>query len=108
MTDYTHEYSNFPDAPLTLSHYEDVTDETANIINTYKKYLQNEQYDAAAAYAKKNKEFLEKHLLGSGNFMALQEEIRNTQILALKKSQSIHAKDSAPSVMELNDVWIGG
>lgn len=108
MTNYTHEYSNFPDTPLTLSHYEDVTDETANIINTYKKYLQNGQYDAAASYAKKNREFLEKHLLGSSNFMALQEEIRNTQILALKKSQSVCAADGEPSVMEVNDVWIGG
>lgn len=41
MAAYTHEYSHFPDALITLKHYKDVTDENAGIINTYRKYIQN-------------------------------------------------------------------
>ena len=108
MHTYTNEYSNFPTSVITLSHYEDVTDEIAGIINTYKRYLQDGQYDAAATYAQRNKEFISKSLIGSTNFMALQEEVRNTQILALKKSQSTFIAESEPSTMDINDVWIGG
>lgn len=40
--------------------------------------------------------------------MTLQEEIRNTQILALKRCQSIRISDTEPEVIETGDVWIGG
>lgn len=108
MAAYTHEYSHFPDALITLKHYKDVTDENAGIINTYRKYIQNGQYDSAAAYAKRNSDFFDSCLVGNNTLMTLQEEIRNTQILALKRCQSIRISDTEPEVIETGDVWIGG
>ncbi len=108
MAAYTHEYSHFPDALITLKHYKDVTDENAGIINTYRKYIQNGQYDSAAAYAKRNSDFFDSCLVGNDTLMTLQEEIRNTQILALKRCQSIRISYTEPDVIETGDVWIGG
>lgn len=35
MANYTHEYSNFPNSPISLTNYKDVTDQEAGIINEY-------------------------------------------------------------------------
>lgn len=108
MANYTHEYSNFPNSPISLTNYKDVTDQEAEIINEYKRLLQSGQYDGAAAYAQKYKSQISKCLIGAANYVALQEEVRNTQILALKKSQTVFTSTSEPPAMDINDVWIGG
>ena len=107
MHTYTNEYSKFPTAVITPSNYEDATDAVADMLNTIKQYQNNGQYHAAAAYAEKNKEFLETHLVGADTLMKLQEEIRNTQIYGLLKGQSIYIQDDEPSVIGCLDTWIG-
>ncbi len=104
---YTHEYSNFPEALISIIEYEDVNDIAADMLNTIKQYQKEGKYDAAGAYIKKNKEFLQKHLIGADTIMKLQEEIRNTQIYGLSKGQNIYYQNSEPETIGILDTWIG-
>lgn len=108
MQNYTNEYSKFPEAVIETKEYQDADDTVASMINTIKQYQAKGQYDAAASYIQKNKEFLSKCLIGASVLMQLQEHIRNTQIYALKQGQNIHCQTAEPEVMAVGDAWIGG
>lgn len=107
MADYTHEYSNFPSAIMTKKTYRDVTDADAIIINTIKEYQNNKDYASAARLIVLNPSIKE-CIPDSTDFNSLCEEIRNAEIYAKTRKQSIYYSNDVPDIFEDGDVWIGG
>ena len=107
MASYTHEYSNFPTTIMEKSNYKDVDDTVARLINQLKTYQQNKDYNSAALLIAKNPS-LKQYIIGVDVFNKIAEEIRNTQIYAKSKKQTIYVQDedNEPMYAIDGDVWI--
>ena len=103
---YTHEYSNFPSTLYTLHNYQDADDSVAPLINQIRAYIASGNYDQAKYYINQNKAVLAPYILNMETINALEEEIRNLEIFARTKVQSIYITPLEPDEPEVNDVWI--
>lgn len=108
MSNYTHEYSLFPDQLLTRHNFKDADDSIAPIINQIKILQSNGEYDRAAEYIQANKDTLGPYVLGSEYLNTIDEETRNVEIFAKSKKQQIFYQDDEPNDSAyVNDVWLG-
>lgn len=103
---YTHEYSNFPDTLYSFHNYQDADDSIAPLINQIKDYMASGNYDQAKYFIEQNKDALAPYVLNMETMNALEEEIRNLEIYAMTKQQSIYISATEPEEPEVNDVWI--
>ena len=103
---YTHEYSNFPNTLYTLHNYQDVDDSIASLVNTIKAYMAAGNYTQAQYYIDQNKGVLAPYILNMETINALEEEIRNLEIFARTRIQSVFISLTEPDEPEVNDVWI--
>ena len=106
MASYTHEYSNFPTTIMEKSNYKDVDDTVAGLINQLKIFQQNKDYDSAFLLIAQNPS-LKQYIIGVDVINKIIEEIRNTQIYANRKKQTIYVQDDEPIAAIDGDVWIG-
>ncbi len=108
MSDYTHEFSSFPDEILTRHNFKDVDDSIASIVNQIKILQANGEYDRAAEYIAANKDTLGSYVLGSEYLNTIDEETRNIEIYAKAKKQQIYYQDAEPDTNAYQyDVWLG-
>lgn len=103
---YTHEYSNFPNTLYTLHNYQDADDNVAPLINQIRSYMASGNYDQAKYYIQQNYSVLQPYILNMETINALEEEIRNLEIFAQTKVQSVYISANEPEEPEENDVWI--
>lgn len=82
MASYTNEYSQLPNEILTLHNYKDVDDTVASYVNQIKILQAQGKYDKVNEIMKAHPE-LKPYIFGAEDAMALQEETRNLEILAL-------------------------
>ena len=104
MASYTNEYSRLPNEILTLHNYKDVDDAVAPYVNQIKILQAQGKYDKVNEIIKSYPE-LKSYVFGAEDAMALQEETRNLEILALSKKQSIYYQEEEPDGGNAN-VWI--
>lgn len=107
MASYTHEYSNFPSTIMEKSHYKDVDNTVAGLINQLKVFQQNKDYNSVVLLIAQNPS-LKQYIIGADAFNKLAEEIRNAQIYAKTTKQTIYIqdKDNIPVSAIDGDVWI--
>ena len=106
MASYTHEYSSFPTTIMEKSNYKDVDGTVAELINQLKTFQQNKDYNSAILLIAQNPS-LKQYIIGVDVFNKITEEIRNTQIYAKNKKQTIYVQDDEPVTATDGDVWIG-
>ncbi len=106
MASYTHEYSSFPTTIMEKSNYKDVDGTVAELINQLKTFQQNKDYNSAVLLIAQNPS-LKQYIIGVDVFNKIIEEIRNTQIYAKNKKQTIYVQDDEPVAATDGDVWIG-
>lgn len=104
---YEREFSNFPNGKIKLHNFKNFDNEIADIINKFKSYQANGEYDKAAGVIQDNINLLSHYVVDAVTFRTWEEEIYNTQIYATKKQQTIHFEDKEPEYCEENDIWIG-
>ena len=104
MASYTNEYSRLPNEILTLHNYKDVDDTVAPYVNQIKILQAQGKYDKVNEIMKAHSE-LKPYIFGAEDAMALQEETRNLEILALSKKQSIYYQNEEPDGGN-STVWI--
>lgn len=104
MADYTHEYSNFPNAVMARKKYRDATDADAEIINTIKELIENNNISSASQLAQQ----IYDCVITAKDFNWATEEIRNAEIYAKTIKQSIYPSSDEPVAPINDDVWIGG
>lgn len=107
MSNYTHEFSQFPDQLLTRHNFKDADDSVASIINQIKTLQANGEYSRAAAYIEANKDTLGQYVLGAEYLNTIDEETRNVEVFAKAKKQQIFYQSSEPGEGSyVNDVWL--
>lgn len=108
MTDYTHEYSNFPNEVITKHNFKDIDNNIATIVNTIKSLQSQGLYNEVSKLIKDNKSELSKYFVDMSVINGMVEHIRNAQIYALGSRQSIYTDEDEPIICLDNDIWIGG
>ncbi len=88
-------------------YFKDIDNTIADLINQIKTLQAQGQYDRVNAIIKENKENLAQYVIGSDYINAIDEEIRNLEIYAKSKKQSIYYEESEPEYAVHSDVWIG-
>ena len=104
MASYTNEYSRLPNEILTLHNYKDVDDTVAPYVNQI-KILQAQGKDGKVKEMRKARAGVGPDVFGAEDAMALQEETRNLEILALSKKQCVYYQEEEPDGGNAN-VWI--
>ena len=107
MSEYTHEYSNFPDSPITQKNYKDISDEIATVVGQIESAKAAGDYATAAQLVADHPE-LSDYNFSSADVNRFAEEIRNTQIFTESFKRSIQFGGSAFSGDEIGDLWITG
>jgi len=105
MSEFTHEYSQFPDKVWERRNFKDVDDSVATEINQIKKLQAQGLYNQAQRIVEQNKDVIGKYNVGSEYFNGVDEELINLEKYAKQKKQSIFFQTEEPDA-ELNDVWI--
>ena len=108
MAKFTHEYSNYPDAPIDLVGYKNVNDTIGDLINQINAYRLDGNYAAAQILIDEYASQLKKYNLDMSIINKLIEEIRNTQIKAYVAGQFLSIEEDEPDGVWDNFVWIGG
>ena len=103
---YTHEYSNFPNTLYTLHNYQDADDSIAPLVNQIRGYFASGNYTQAKYFIDQNKAVLAPYVINMETVNGLEEEIRNLEIFAMSKQQSVFVSLTEPEEPENNDVWI--
>lgn len=107
MASYTHEYSNFPNALIELTDFQDIDDSLAPLVNKI-QYLQSQgKMGEAAKLIRENSDLLGNRIVGSAWYNMIIEEIRNAEIYALQAQQHVYTCEEEPDCLP-NDIWIGG
>ena len=75
-------------------------------INQLKTFQQNKDYNSAVLLIAQNPS-LKQYIIGVDVINKIVEEIRNTQIYAKRKQQTIYVQDDEPISAIDGDVWIG-
>ncbi len=107
LASYTNEYSRLPEQIMERHYFKDIDNTIADLINQIKTLQAQGQYDRVNAIIKENKENLAQYVIGSDYINAIDEEIRNLEIYAKSKKQSIYYEESEPEYAVHSDVWIG-
>lgn len=107
MPDYTHEYSNFPNSPITQKHYIDISDDIAEVVGQIESAKAAGDYVAAAQLVADHPE-LSNYNFSAQDVNRFVEEIRNTQIFTQSFRRSIQFGGSAFTGDEIGDLWITG
>lgn len=105
MSDYTHEYSNFPDSPIVQKNYMDISDDIADVVGQIETAKASGDYATAAQLIADHPE-LSNYNFSSADVNRFIEEIRNTQIFAQSFKRSIQFGGSAFLGEEIGDLWI--
>ena len=108
MAYYTNEYSNFPYELMSLHNFKDVDDSIGSVINQIKILQSQGKYDKVNEIIQSNKDTLVQYCFGAELINRLDEEIRNLEIYAISKKQSIYYLEEEPEWATTLDVWIGG
>ena len=103
---YTHEYSNFPNSLIPQHHFKDADDSVASLINEITDLKARGLYDLAAKKITENANILSHYNIDAETINAIEEEIRNVQIMGIQKHQCIYF-DNEPEICCRNDVWLG-
>lgn len=105
---YTHELSQFPNAPINLPTFKDVDDNVKSIIEQIRQYRIAGNHTAAASLINANKDLLRQYNFSAEDVNRVVEDIRNTQLyIQAKKQQFYYAASSANFIASDQDVWIG-
>lgn len=107
MAELTHEFSQFPDQLIEVRTMKDIDDTVSPIINQYMTAVNAGKYDEAAKVLLDNMIDIKDYFVDADFINALIEHIRNTQIVALQKAQTVFTTETADNAI-LGDVWIGG
>lgn len=108
MAHYTNEYSSFPHELMSLHHFKDVDDSIGSLVNQIKILQAQRKYDKVSDIIQESKDMLSQYCLGAEHINRLDEEIRNLEIYAVSKNQSIYYLEEEPEWATTFDVWIGG
>jgi hypothetical protein len=106
MASYTNEYSRFPDKIMERHYFKDVDNSISSLVNQVKTLQSQGKYDKVNEILKNNTANLSQYILSAEYINAIDEEIRNLQIYAKNKKQSIFLTDDEPEDAVLGDVWI--
>ncbi len=105
---YTHEYSQYPDALITLTNYKNVDDTIGGLINEIEELRAQGNYLAATELIERYADRLKVYNIDMTVINSLVEEIRNTQIKALSAGQFLSISEEEPSDVSDGFVWLGG
>lgn len=109
MVEFEREFSRFPEKKITLHHFKDVDDNIASIINQINTLRSQGLYNQASRIIKNNFDIMSHYIVDAIVFRTWDEEIRNTQIYARQKQQSIFFDETEEDVDAIKgDVWVGG
>ena len=104
---YTNEYSNFPYDLIIQHHFKDADDSIASLINEINDLKARGLYDLASKKIREYSTTLSRYNIDAETINIIEEEIRNTQVMAKQKHQCIYIQDSEPELCCSNDVWLG-
>ena len=104
---YTNEYSTFPYNLIKQHHFKDADDSIASLINEINNYKLQGNFEVASKLISENADLLSHYTIDSSIINIIEEEIRNTQVMAKQKHQCIYIQDSEPELCCSNDVWLG-
>jgi hypothetical protein len=108
MAEYTHEYSQFPSQILELHNFKDVDDSVASLVNQIKNLQSAGNYAKASELVEANADTLKPYVLSMEYLNMIDEELRNVEIYAKSKKQSVYYQESEPTEnVSQYDVWIG-
>lgn len=105
MSDFTHEYSQFPDKVWERRYFKDVNDTIAEVINQIKNLQSQGLYNQAQRIIEQNKDVLGKYIIDTEYVNAVDEELINLEKYAKQQKQSIYFQENEPDGV-LNDIWI--
>ena len=107
MTEFEHEFSNFPLKKITRHNFKNIDDNIADIINQINSLRAQGLYNQAARIIENNQDILFQYVVDATTFRTWEEEIYNTQKYAKQQQQSIYFDEEEPDCIE-GDVWVGG
>lgn len=107
MSEITNEYSNFPSQLIQKHNFKDVDNSVAEIIKEIKDLQAQENFKEATEKINLHKEILKNYIIDASFINTLVEEIRNTQIYALRQCQNVFVCENIPSFYNNEDIWIG-
>ena len=109
MSQYEHEYSNFPNQKIILHHFKNIDDNIAPLINQITSLRLQAQCAQAANLVKENQDLLIPYIVDAITYNTWEEEIYNTQIYARQRKQAVHFDESEDDVDCIEgDIWVGG
>lgn len=94
--------SQFPDNIITLSEYKDIgeaTNAVKELITQYYAYMEAKDYASASTLLENNWDVLKQFYIGMDVLNKIEEEIYNTQLYAIKNSDTVIA-DTEPNASE--------
>lgn len=100
--------SMFPEEIITLTNYQDATNEISSAIAQIKELQAQGDYVAIVDYLELYPD-IKRYIIGSDSINLIEEETRNIEIYARNTQQQFFYQTTAPiDVMSEQDVWIGG
>ncbi len=108
MAGYTHEYSNFPNALIKLTDFQDIDDSLAPLVNKIQSLQSQGKMSEATKLLRTNSDLLSNRVVGSDWYNKIVEEIRNAEIYSKGIQQCVYTDKDEPIYAQENDVWIGG
>lgn len=103
---YSNEYSKFPYKRIAIHHFKDADDSIASLLNEIDDLKARGLYSLAEKKIKENADILREYTYGSELINTVQEEIHNTQTMALQKHQCVYTDNKEPEVCCVGDIWI--
>lgn len=119
MVDYTYNYRTknqaFPQTIPSLYEYKNVDSSMATVIAPIENAIANGDYATATTLIKQyeasntdSSKSLSHYMIDVSDIGRIMEDIRNTQIYALRRKQKIYVQQTEPSDIDDGDVWVGG
>lgn len=109
---YTYEYrsasESFPNVIPDIIEYKDVDSSVASVVMRIEGYIKANDYETANSIIQENAALLSNYIISAADINRIIEDIRNTQIYGMEKSQDIFFMDTMPLFVVTNDVWVGG
>ena len=89
---YTHDYSNFPNSIMEKVEFKDVDSSVIEAVNAFEEAMANDNYSRAKQIYEDNN--LGLYIISAYHWNLAFESLRNMQIYAKTKGQQIHYVDS--------------
>lgn len=109
---YTYEYRNksqgFPQIIPDKVVFKDVDASVATLVKQIESYINTGNYSQASSLMTKNAAKLKGYIINAVDVNRIIEDIRNTQIFAKQRQQSVYFDSSEPGYLDTSDVWISG